>query len=512
MQSGAGLIRVFVSLVAGIPCLAAPSQVSGTVYHRQGKVRSPLAQATVTVWAAVGTEVLGVVKTDARGRYQFVDLPADKIILRAGRPGYFTRKAGPAHDAEVSLDCSAEGACSHVDFELVKAGVVAGQVVDDLGDPLQDIEVALTRILSQERDTPGKSHSGSTDDRGIFRVAGLEPGEYILQAAEAFAGFPHDVSYATPETRLELEEGTDVEGLQIVMRRIARHRVSGAVQGVALSAGMAAAIEALPVPPADAVSTLRPARTVKLDEAGAFSFWNLPAGKYTLNLRIAREDSRETLRLPTLEVDRDLIGLVLEPVPPTGVAGFVKLEKGVAPQRVTLLFAAVGAQEARTVSAGPPDYRFEQSDFLPGAYQVLTHSEEYYVKRIGEGAESGPGGRVNLAPGEIRSLEIVIASDFGVVSGRLIHPEGPTGGKERWASNCRVALSGQGRVRTVPADQNGRFHFNNVLPGEYRIGAWWDLSEEAVRDEALWKRSADFVIAFPVEPNTEVEIDLRATP
>jgi len=79
-------------------------------------------------------------------------------------------------------------------------------------------------------------------------------------------------------------------------------------------------------------------------------------------------------------------------------------------------------------------------------------------------------------------------------------------------SHYRVALAGPGGIRSVQADQSGRFVFPKVIPGPYRICAWKDLNEEAVRAEPLWKQAGKAVRAFEVDPGAQIEMDLTAAP
>ena len=76
----------------------------------------------------------------------------------------------------------------------------------------------------------------------------------------------------------------------------------------------------------------------------------------------------------------------------------------------------------------------------------------------------------------------------------------------------RVALDGDGGRLRVQSDQAGRFLFGKVIPGEYRICAWADIAPERVADEAEWERAGCENKIIPIDPDSEVEIDLTAAP
>ena len=49
-----------------------------------------------------------------------------------------------------------------------------------------------------------------------------------------------------------------------------------------------------------------------------------------------------------------------------------------------------------------------------------------------------------------------------------------------------------------------------MIPGEYRICAWADIAPEAVEDEASWEQAGCADRIIPIDPASEIEIDLRA--
>jgi hypothetical protein len=59
--------------------------------------------------------------------------------------------------------------------------VIAGRVVDESGDPLVSKSVrVLKRTIAGGKVRLVMSSIDSTDDRGMFRIGQLEPGEYVV--------------------------------------------------------------------------------------------------------------------------------------------------------------------------------------------------------------------------------------------------------------------------------------------------------------------------------------------
>ena len=487
------------------------SRIEGIVYLRASGEAVPLPRVRVTATLPNGGPVVAVAKTDHKGRYQLVGLPYRRIKISAARTGFFTQLIAGRRKSSVLIDCGMDGACPPIDFELARAGIVAGQVMDEYGEPLQRMEVSLRGTAGGATVSSRSSLRGHTDDRGRFRIFGIPPGDYKLRAVESVISDLHGRSYESDSIAIELEEGGEVEGVQVVMRRIRKFRVSGTVQGIDMAHRTAARILAIPTEG----SVVGADQSATLKDGSRFAFWNLPEGSYAFTLSAPPEPDaalpRRTLRLRTLNVDREIQGLVLTAPKPTIVTGVMLLDTGVAKTPVTLILTAEDqGGAARFIRAAPPRYEFNLKDVLPGYYSVSRFSRGFYVQGIRRGEQLVPPNAIQVTEGAKEHLEIVLRSDYGQVSGWLKEPGAPVGGRVASASHYRVALAGADRIRSFEADQNGRFQFDKVVPGDYRICAWRDVSEKVVRDESLWKQSGCVVRAFPVEPNSEIEVDLTA--
>ena len=81
-------------------------------------------------------------------------------------------------------------------------------------------------------------------------------------------------------------------------------------------------------------------------------------------------------------------------------------------------------------------------------------------------------------------------------------------------SNIKLKMRVQGDRgdHVVQADQTGRFLFGKVIPGDYRICAWTDIAPEQVAEEAAWEAAGCAQKIIPIDPESEIEIDLRASP
>ena len=77
-----------------------------------------------------------------------------------------------------------------IQFQLPRGSVIGGRVLDEDGDAMPGVMVRVMRYQYQQgerRLTP--AGTAQTDDRGQFRVWGLMPGDYYVNAVMRGGGF-----------------------------------------------------------------------------------------------------------------------------------------------------------------------------------------------------------------------------------------------------------------------------------------------------------------------------------
>jgi protocatechuate 3,4-dioxygenase beta subunit len=188
--------RAFVFLVA-LGCsaitLAQPpprdtsAKVTGTASIR-GRVTDasgrPLARVDIRAGSSDGQQANGL--TDAEGRFDLNGLLAGTYTVTAAKPNYVRsawgeqRPEGPGQ--RITL---ADGeTLGNINFRLARAGVIAGTLVDESGDPVTDARVVAMRYqyVQGTRRLMPSGGGASTNDIGEFRLYGLSPGQYYVSA------------------------------------------------------------------------------------------------------------------------------------------------------------------------------------------------------------------------------------------------------------------------------------------------------------------------------------------
>jgi hypothetical protein len=142
---------------------------------------SPVAGAIVTLRLPGFTPIR--VLTDGQGRFVYRALPEGSFSVDATRPGYVDgsygrlRPGGPPQ----ALDLKASQRVGNITVMMWRHAALAGTVLDEHGEPLVGVALrALRRDYVAGRRRLTESGADTTDDRGQFRISGLDPGEYVV--------------------------------------------------------------------------------------------------------------------------------------------------------------------------------------------------------------------------------------------------------------------------------------------------------------------------------------------
>jgi len=140
--------------------------------------------------------------TDARGRFIFTHLPAfPDYALSASRAGYmpggYKRVPGVLSVTRIALR---DGEwVTNADVKLWRPASISGTVRDELGEPVVGVPVrALVTVQVAGRGQRAAGPTTETDDRGVYRLAGLQPGTYVIQAPSVQITLPAVAAPARP--------------------------------------------------------------------------------------------------------------------------------------------------------------------------------------------------------------------------------------------------------------------------------------------------------------------------
>ncbi len=123
--------------------------------------------------------------TDASGLFDFTALPESRYNLSVSKTGFVTLAYGQRRPLQpgTPLQLASGQRLEGIELRLPRGSAIAGHVFDENGDPLPNTMVRVMRYQYQQgerRLTP--AGSGQTDDKGQYRVWGLNPGDYYVSA------------------------------------------------------------------------------------------------------------------------------------------------------------------------------------------------------------------------------------------------------------------------------------------------------------------------------------------
>ena len=485
--------------------------VTGVVREHRDNRLVPLARATVIARPAGGGSVYASTKTDANGAYSLRNLPSPRIMLAAQRSGFYTHTAGGHDNRQIILDCSDAADCTGIDFELRKGAVITGRVIDEIGEPLQDVRIRVSAPESAERTREMPIIGSRSDDRGVFRVAALEPGAYLLVAENQRRG-PRPSESQSTSVELQVDEGELLSGVELVVTdspfNLKTFSIAGKLIGVKIEEGSSISIHS---------RSRRYGSSAAVQQDGSFELSGLPAGEYQARY-VVRSGSNERrsptrINLGRFVVESDRTDLALRPAAPTGVRGRIIIESGEPPETLRIRFLDQNGNWAMGALAEGPEYEFESQDFEPGEFRAaisvgFRRSNRLFIKEVRIGGEPSESKTFRVSEGVIEDIEFVLSDDFGKVHGRVKAPSDGSGLRE--GAQYTLGLKGPDRTYIVRADQLGRFSFDHITPGDYQICAWEVIARDRVYRDEVWEQAGPAVRTFPVDAGSDIEIDLTA--
>jgi protocatechuate 3,4-dioxygenase beta subunit len=169
--------------------------------------------------------------TDAQGAFIFEHLPAGRYSVNASRNAFLTANYGQKKPGGPGSSLTlADGQKMAVTLQMTRGGVISGTVFGEDGEPVSNTQVTAWRYTMNSGIRRLQQAGGAnTDDRGVYRLFGLQPGEYVVSSR------PN-------------QNDTMVERMQAETTLIAQAIASGGVQP-STTPGLPATV-AIPVTPA----------------------------------------------------------------------------------------------------------------------------------------------------------------------------------------------------------------------------------------------------------------------
>lgn len=438
------MIRALAAILAAASLHAAV--IRGTVVENYtGKL---LTRALVVLQPLGGTP--GQERTARTGRlgaFEFNEVPGGAYVLKVSRRGFLPVEHGQKRWNSAGQPLVVEDSTTaFLMLRLPRFSAVAGAVVDENEIGLPDHDVSVFRASRP----PELIAQGRTDDRGRYRIGGLTPGKYVVRTG---GGQYEDGSYLPTFSRATgrydeaqvadvfLEQQTDGMDVRPLPGRT-----------YSLAVGVDTDPPGAPVNVTVASDMGR--RTVQVMDG--YRFTGLAPGDYEVYAESADgQPLQGAYQRVSLRADAS-VSLIAEPPVAVAVTGDSS-EKGVLWARRKDLAGTGAVRMIPGKSAALP----------PGRWELLLRPPDGFHVSAAYGARGGrPDGWNEMTIARYMRPSFRLTSGAGAVRGAVKDAPYAPVYLEAYDTVNRQRI---GELWIARADSQGRYRFEGLAPGSYRL-------------------------------------------
>ena len=496
----------------------------------------PIAEAVVVlVGDATGTQRVAV--TDAAGRFALIPLEMEPFTLRASAVGYVGRRFGQRHALDSGARLTHTSATlQDLELTLRRGGGISGRVLDPDGLPMEfaEIEALRPRLQRDQRILVpiGSAQSGAD---GRFTINGLPEGSYYVGAFDPADEATLDatgqsvwhhifypgVAAAIDATRVGVEPGATVSGLEFTLRTIPRVSVGGRLltpEGADLISGAVTLS-----PESGSGISLGPNLAATVTPDGAFEFTRVQPGTYRIRAQATGRNSTNplfaTFLIAVQEVD--LSSVVLSLNRGTRLEGRLEFEprNGTRPPPsldVVWLGAPMGdgaLSWGMTTAPARLDGSFAFDS--PEGTRVIRPTElppPWSLERVTLRGRDITDRPMDFSQGDtLDDVRVVLTDQLTRLTGLVTTAAG-----EPVSDRAVVALSanpflrhaGSRHTRLVYPDLNGRYDIVGLPPGTYLVSVVGELYEGELVEREMFDVIARVGRNAVIEAGATTTLDL----
>ncbi|MGO8731836.1 MAG: collagen binding domain-containing protein [Terriglobia bacterium] len=470
----------------------------------------PLGRATVEIWLEGGVGQLQDTASDSMGRFEVKNLDPGRYRLSVQHNGYVRQEYGQTKPGGSGsyLTLSPGQKVSDITIQLIPAAVITGHVYDENGDPVQGAQVSALRPVygNGQREL---AHSGEarTNDLGEYRVYGLAPGQYIVEAEKqprfvsvlkAQPGYVpiyypgvSDPGRAAP---IAVQAGEEFSSADITLQttqtvKLRGHVISGMSGGPALHAQIYLVSQG--------TTSHVTSRSFVNDPRGAFELRDAAPGTYFLYAFLYEGGRGELARQPIEVAEADLDGITLTVAPGVDIKGRLRIEGSLgssvgsfqvslSPKSIKLFFGGMPSDIVK------PNGNFLLKNAFDDVYEIFVEGlpANYFLKSARldgiDGLTAGVTIDSKQTPG---LLDIVVSPNGARIDGMVSRDQQPFQGASVTLVPDPPHRGEQRLFKAATTDQLGHFVLQGIPPGDYKVFAWESIDPGAYR-------SSDFLQPF----------------
>jgi len=418
-----------------------------------------------------------VTRAALSGHFEFPPVSPGAYILTAEREGFFPAAFGQklpmgrAKPFQVSADSD-----TFAELRLRHMGAVSGRVLDENG-----VGTARITVFAYRARLPLRSAgSAVSDDRGVFRISGLEPGKYWVRSGA------YTLDDGTGWLPTFASQGRETRDARTYQTTVDSETTDGDVRpepGVLFRlAGVIACDTDGPVDVILSSETGR--RRTQTACKGAYKFDGLAPGVYevfaTLQDGTAAgftdlllDHNTEGVNVPVLQLP-----IVDFEVRRAGSNSIVNIPVRVTGRRQDLSETDADREIGNTRASLAPGHWELKAQVPSGQYVVSMVNERSAPRRPWTIERASDRFEVFIEPRLPQRIRITVSDEAGQIAGSVMTDSKPVPGAPvfLWpvSESARRSLAGSLQARS---DTEGRFRFDSLPPGDYRILSTFDANE-----------------------------------
>ena len=566
-----------------VPPATGTAQIAGTVVTA-AQTPEPVRRVTVILRGEGGTQLEAV--TDDGGAFAFTSLPADRYTLQASKAGYLPMSYGSKRPGGSGTPIvAADGQrVTTMPMTLQKGSVITGTVRDNQGRPvagvalsalryatsmqtgertLQEVTLGSAGLVVQNFAADAFPGTSTTDDRGVYRIYGLAPGDYVISASvkPLYSVSPmvstdvHQISADDVQRAERLLRGSGNAPPAAATDRVDVSRVDyvpiyhpaalSALDAATVTLGAAeerpgidillqmvptatirgtlTALDGSPVYNAQ-VSVMDPSyapgrvgRVTRSNEDGEFVIAGVPPGRYEMQ---AASYPERLFAMSEVAVEGRDISVALTAAPGVTMTGRVVFDGTSRAPAPTLELIYL---RRRTFATGGPAYEmspdgaFKLSGIPPGKYRLMINGRPPAGWMLRSSMVNGVDASdvtFDVKPNQnIENVVVTLTDRPAEISGVLQDAAGkaaPEYGLVVFSADAKYQVAQTRRTQYVRPDITGRFIVRNLPAGDYLISAVTDVENGQWNDPAfLAALAASSPIAIAVAEGEKKVQDIR---
>lgn len=499
-------------LAAGLwlamPAIFLPAQQAGYTVHGSvldSTTKQPIARALVQI---AGSDA---VLTDSNGAFEFSNVPVQQTTMLVRRAGYLTNQTQSwgymlsPQDQASTFTVAINSNTPRLEFSIRPEAILTGRVSLLDADPADGIQIMAYR-KSVENGRPMWKQAGmaATNSEGVFRIASLPPGSYLLYARpSADLAYARDAKASWGYPPVYFPGVTDASAAGVITLATGEHKQADIT--LLRQTFYPVTVKVANVQPGIYVNLEirdtggRPMQTsARYDSQQQTAHTSLPPGRYLLDARTWSQNEQPSFGHAEFTVSAApaaYVGVTVLPLRnvlvnirkeftvstsgPSGLAVISHLSSPPPGLNLNLIAADApfsGANNAgglEPVPGSSDGSLYQVKDVPPGKYWVeVDPFDNAYVSSISSGGVDLTRDVLTVGPGGASApIEITLRNDGGAIDGSVTGQLQAGGEMPNTWIYAIPLLATNATLPNLSWGASGKFTFSNLAPGSYRVVA-----------------------------------------